>query len=319
MTYRSFLIAVLGLMLIGNQSFAQTKKKKVDLPQSENITLKTKDGVNLRCTWFPGQNEKNSVPIILLHGFDQKRSVLESFGAFLQKEYGHAVIVPDIRGHGESIRTVNGDEIDREKFRKTHILGSLADIEACKKHLMAKNNEGELNIEMLTIVACEESCVTAAMWAQSDWSWPLIQGRKQGQDVKALIMISPKKSYKGLTITPVLKNPLFTSRGSVPPLAMAIAVGSSDARAMRDAKSIFSSLEKLRPKVKLESESKKEQDAETWEKQTIFYAPYKKDFQGWKLVDPRSGINLRKYIGYFIEKKLVDNAADLAWTDRSKK
>ena len=47
----------------------------------------------------------------------------------------------------------------------------------------------------------------ASHWAARDWSFPSVGRMKQGQDVKALVMISPEKQIKGVAIDPVLKDP----------------------------------------------------------------------------------------------------------------
>lgn len=97
--------------------------KQSKFPKPEIVELETKDGVKLTCTWFPPEGAgkpakpdgkataptaqptsggKTTAPFILLHDWDRSRTDLLNFGRFLQVA-GHAVIVPDLRGHGDSL------------------------------------------------------------------------------------------------------------------------------------------------------------------------------------------------------------------------
>ena len=138
-----------------------------ELPAPEEIVRTTVDGVVLHATYLPGTHEKDSVPIILLHGFKGSRHDFDGLATYLQTK-GHAVIVPDLRGHGEStdIRRPGSDrneKIDAGSLRQDDFLAMIAaDVETVKTFLKEKNNEGELNIDKL--------CVVGAKWGP--WSPP---------------------------------------------------------------------------------------------------------------------------------------------------
>ena len=83
----------------------------------------------------------------------------------------------------------------------------LMDLEKAKGFLKTENDEGLLNLNALVVVGVREGCVMASHWAARDWSFPSVGRMKQGQDVKALVMISPEKQIKGVAIDPVLKDP----------------------------------------------------------------------------------------------------------------
>ena len=85
------------------------------------------------------------------------------------------------------------------------------DVEMCKAFLMEKNNNKELNIDKLCLVGAEMGAVVAVDWAARDWSWPILPGRKQGQDVKALVLLSPEWSFKGMTIGPAINKRDFVA------------------------------------------------------------------------------------------------------------
>ncbi len=89
------------------------------------------------------------IPFLLIHDWGGSRADLLPFAEYLQKS-GYAVIVPDLRGHGESTARAGGTaKLDSAKFRKSDMAGVLLDIERCKKYLVQRNNDGELNIDLL--------------------------------------------------------------------------------------------------------------------------------------------------------------------------
>ena len=135
-------------VLIGQDS------KKQDIENPETVVLVTKDNVELRAEWFPGKPGKTTVPVILIHDWAGNRKDLYSMADYLHREKGFSVIVPDLRGHGQSTSRKNSDkEIKAKDFRKNDFIGFLEDIEACKRFLVAKNNLGEVNIDLLVIGA----------------------------------------------------------------------------------------------------------------------------------------------------------------------
>ena len=141
----------------------ETKPKAKKLPPRETTTLQTKDGVQLRCDFYPGTNGKETVPVMLLHGWEGPRGQgnstdFEGLALYLQRA-GHAVLVPTFRGHPGStqVETVAGVvEFDREKMGGADLAAMVRfDLEAAKKFLVKKHNEEQLNIEMLCVVGAE--------------------------------------------------------------------------------------------------------------------------------------------------------------------
>lgn len=286
-----------------------------EIPEAVSRVLETKDGVQLQTAWFPPILEKDAIPIILMHDWNGQGSDLGPLASYLQQQ-GHAVIVPDLRGHGGSTR-VRGLEapLDRERFTKIEIALMAEDLETCKRFLMEQNNQGNLNIELLTIVATGDLGMIAVDWALKDWSWPAVAGRKQGQDVKALILLSPSRSFKGLSINPALRNPLLSGRGAVP-LSMLIAVGTQAGGPVRDARNIYESLERTRTPLQL-SGSPEEQARQRLQQQDLFLQEYDTDLQGAALVDPRARLSLHETILGFLNARLTAKADTYRWTDRT--
>ena len=308
-------MAVAGIpaCYVGALTAQDTEEEEKELPEVEDITLQTKDEVLLRCSWYPGQNEKKSVPVILLHGWDGQRQEFKALAEILQKENGCAVLVPDLRGHGESMKTRTGTELDREKFGRREVASIFEDLEQCRRFLQDKNNKAELNLEMLTIVACQESAIFAVDWAIRDWSYPDFNGQKQGKFVKALILLSPEKSFMGMSMTVLSRAPLISGRGAIP-LTMMIAVGADDARKMREFTSIHNLIEKTRPEYKVEGNTDEERAADEFKKKSLFYLQYPAEDQGTKLLaSPKVGPILATYISSFIKLKIADRELDFPW------
>ena len=192
-----------------------------EIPEPEEVTLKTNDDLLLHATFFPGTHLKESLPIILLHGFKGDRHDLDGLATFLQKQ-GHAVIVPDLRGHGDSteFRRPPGErngKIEAGNLRQADFAAMIdSDVEAVKGFLKEKNNEGELNIDKLCVVGVSEmGCLVAAGFSQHDWAWPPLATGKQGQDVKGLVLISPEANFKGLRMADAVNDAALRSQVAV--------------------------------------------------------------------------------------------------------
>ena len=181
---------------------------------SETIKLDTKDGVELFCQFYEGKPSTQTVPVILIHELKGQSGEWAATAKTLQAA-GHSVIVPDLRGHGESTeqtlptggaaRKLKAERLRADDFKKMVTM----DLEAVKKFLLQKHNNEELNIDMLTVAGSEFGATIGALWTAQDWTWPLVAGQKQGQDVKALVMLSPRMTYKGLNMAPATKSRAF--------------------------------------------------------------------------------------------------------------
>lgn len=269
----------------------------------EEIAPKTHDGVQLAATYYPPTKPgREIVPVILLHGFKGTRADMQGLAEKLQDE-GHAAIAIDLRGHGGSTRLTwpNGRERDVEPTQLTkQDFDNMVenDVDAAKSFLMEKNNAGEVNIDKLCIVGADLGAIVAARWAVIDWSWPPLAAGKQGQDVKAIVMLSPPKTIRGLTMMPALTNRDVASK-----LSWLVIYGEKDTEA-KDAKVIAGMLEKWLPKPPPE---------EAREKQALFVMPIDTNLQGTKLL-AEAGFGVAPSIAQFIDLRLVKKA--YPWTNR---
>lgn len=331
-TRKAFTLFVTATLVLvfGQSSFCQdTKKPKAKPaprkqqaakpPAAETLVLETSDKVKLKVTYF-GAAEKEeatqALPIILIHDWEGNRKQLLEYGAYLQSR-GHAVIVPDLRGHGESTTVTNSKILlDATKFRKNEVASVQKDIERCKKYLVKRNNEGKVNIDLLSVVAVGKSSVIAVQWVLNDWfAFPShnADGIKQGQDVKSLVLVSPQKKLKGISLMSNIKHPLYTgSSGAAIP--MVIVWAENDEECAKDAESLFKMLEKARPDVSgIEDAAKRDKLT------TLYGIPIKnQSHSGVKMMNKPIVNGLWPYTQKLFTFKVEANKAGFPWKSREK-
>ena len=305
----------IGILCTPSANAQDEKKPDKKLPPIENLALETKDGVLLSAKYFAGTKGKDAVPIIMLHSMIDTASTGAAYyklAGDIQKYMGHAVIVPDLRGHGESTKRRNPRDpnsnipIDAAKFNKDQFAMVGADIEACKKFLLAKNNKGELNIEKLCVIGSDVSAIVALNWAVYDWSQQSNVLIKNGQDVKSLILLTPVSSHKGFTAQQAL-NHIVIQRT----LSIMILAGKLDTKYYSGSKRIYNQLARFHPE---EFEDEKDK----LENGTLFE-------YGLNTTNQGSGIltvsnlkpNPSDLIADFIRNRL-ENQERFAWKNRSR-
>ncbi|MFP6601737.1 MAG: alpha/beta fold hydrolase [Pirellulaceae bacterium] len=283
------------------QDAEKADDKKPKIPAPETKKLLTKDGVSLNCRFYPGTRKKDSVPIMLIHGWEERGSQYAELALSLQKR-GHAVIVPDLRGHGLSTkrRTPQGfATIRRDRMNKQALMAMWMDLEACKSFLRKQNNEGLLNLEQLCLIGSDLGALIALEWAVRDWNAPRLPTLKQGQDVKALVLISPPQSFKGLTAQAAYTHP------QVSRLSTLIITGKENTRAFSDARRVYNRFEKARDKLpKSQKESLFNYGCKTTKQSADLFA---------KGIEP----DPLTLISNFVLLRLEKRKADFPWTDRT--
>lgn len=309
---------------------AKSGPKKAPPPKPQAPVLLTADGVKLGTKYYPSKEGQEAVPIILLHALKQSGSDFAELAVYLQG-LGHAVLVPDLRGHGNSTEmrgaqaALSADNMSRGDFVRM-VSG---DMEALKDFLRQENNNGKLNIEKLCVVGTEMGASVAMTWTQLDWSRPPVGIHKLGQDVKALVLLSPEWSTPGLPLKPVLttsnarfpltdpllinaakkgtigfKNPLALDMRSE--VSVMIIAGRGDSGAVRDAKRLLSMLNRYHP-----DPPPKERDKEL----DLYYGWPDTSLQGTKMLGVKE-LDLPGLIAMFIQRRLVDRP--FPWQHRTK-
>jgi len=270
---------------------AGAKSQAEEQPPEEEVSLVTGDGVVLKATFYPGASGKESAVVVLLHAHKGSRKDYARLALFLQRQ-GHAVLVPDLRGHGDSTQVQGTNRRLTAKSMSSAAFVPMVgqDMEACKKFLVDKNNAGQLNIEKLCLVGAEMGSVVAMDYARLDWSWPPLVNVKQGQDVKVVVLISPQWSFRALQMRAAMDQPDILRQ-----IATMILVGQQNAKALQQSTGVYNMLKALHPTV----------DAENLAERTLLYKPLPTSLEGTKMLDAPE-LQIPQWIAWFIKVRLAD-------------
>jgi pimeloyl-ACP methyl ester carboxylesterase len=288
------------------------KVEKSILKPEDVPPLETKDGVQLHIEYrrpnlAKNANKKEIVPVVLLHMSKGSGADWQPLAEALQRA-GHAVIVPDLRGHGKSTEVKRGGRtvaIDQATMRPGDFAAMVTqDLERIKKFIIDENNKEQLNLRKLCLVGAEMGAVVAINWAALDWSWPRLATGPQGQDVNGLVLLTPVWSHKGMTIVDASNHPAV--QGSI---ATAIFVGSKNAANLREAQRLNGILERNH-----EDFSKAPPQVQR-EKRTLILKPLATSLQGTKMLGERS-LGVEKLILDFIHWRLVRQNVPWAFRQR---
>lgn len=218
---RRFLVALLAFVLLSgsvsraNAQRPTTARKKKAPPEPRKVELRTKDGVDLSGVYFGSNAGKQAIPVLLVHGWKGAKAPYGDLCLGLRAA-GCAVFALDYRGHGGSREYIDPSGKKKSFNQKTmgkRDIGNIVayDFEEVKQFLKKENNEGNLNLNALVLIAVRDGAIPAIAWAKRDWQFPSVGSRKQGQDVKALVLVSPKRSLKGIAVEPMLEDPLLAA------------------------------------------------------------------------------------------------------------
>jgi len=290
-----------------------------ELPEPEIVVVTSKlpgtDGINLSCTLFMSANSENPEesktisPMILVHDLGGSKLDLAPLARHLQS-VGHTVLVPDLRGHGRSTTIANETTtVDYSEFRKSDFATIGEDLEACKRYLMQFNNEGKLNINMLSILAVGDMCPIATGWVLRDWSFASRGRIKQGKDVQSLTLVSPKRKFQAFSMSQMTKSPLLSGRNNwhIPTLV----IWGGESKSAKETKAVYKAMAKHRP------ESEAAMSADRWAEQDLYQLNLPVAEEGAELLAPNEA--LYNFIATFNQQKVLLNAAQFPWQSRAKK
>jgi len=272
----------------------------------EALSLTTKDGLRMTCRYYPGLEDKETIPVVLLHGWKGQGSDFDALADYLQSDDGgaHAVIVPDLRGHGGSteLRPESSGSASKGSAAKSKTLNSNRtgkpefqamlkyDLEAIKSFLVKEHNAGKLNVDGLTVVGAEMGAVLSMYWTARDWNWEPLAGIKQGQDVKALVLLSTPASFKGITPNAALKQTDLRDK-----VSMLMLFGEKEIKQKQAGERLFNTVKRHRNQVFKSKEEKRE-------KQDLFLFGLDTKLQGAELLE--SDLPTARYIGQFIDGRV---------------
>ena len=165
---------------------------------------------------FEARETKDAAVLILLHGLGDRRDFWDKTSAFpgtdkafagILQLQGYAVLSVDVRKHGDSADPDGDNKIVTQDYEKM-----VGDLIAIKSFLYEQHQSQTLNMRKLGIIAVDDLCPVAAAYADYDWKLApyddhAIPARRtpRGQDVKALVFVSPSSSAGRIQMTKPLR------------------------------------------------------------------------------------------------------------------
>ena len=177
--------------------------------QTEILTAR--DGWPVHISYYRSPMGKEAPIVVLVHGKGENRLVWKARKTVdvLTKDQ-FAVITVDLRKHGESLAPEDAPAAAKSSrlTRVDYAAMVAADLEAVKKFIFDEHQQQRLNMRKLGIVAADASAVIAINWAAQDWAKkpyddaPTLAARTpRGQDVQAILVLSPADNVTGQNLT----------------------------------------------------------------------------------------------------------------------
>jgi len=238
----SVLVVAVSLLTCFDSLQAQPKKDPV-----ETHTLTAKDGWPIKITYYKHEGNRDTPVVVLLHAMGGDRRAWTAGYANQLWTKGFAVIAVDLRKHGESkLETSSGAATDVGDLKPDDYKRMVAfDMEAVKDFIFKEHQDQNLNMRKMGIVAPEMSAVIALNFAMVDWQQvpyddaPVASMRTpRGQDVRAIVLISPETSVRGLTTAA----PVRKMRNGALPIAFLFCVGAEDTLDKGDTQQLYSQI-----------------------------------------------------------------------------
>jgi hypothetical protein len=256
-------VLCLGFALVtGSVNSAWAQKPGAGKAGGRDEILTTKDGWKLHATYFPSSDGKESPVVIMLPATDgpdakdaRTRKVWEKTALELQSN-GFAALSLDLRKHGDS---TSGPSAGTKPTAvpgtlrlapNDYVLMATEDLEVAKEFLMKEHESQRLNIARTGILSAGSSSMVSVAFSAADWIKPPFQdapipsaGQEdkrtpRGQDVRALMMLTPHFTVKGLNSLAALK-----SVDNLP-IAVHVLVAAEDKDGVRDGERVFKAVKK---------------------------------------------------------------------------
>lgn len=310
--FRWALVTVVAWCVSCSTASAQ---RALRVPAAEATRVQSRDGVELSVNFYPSRVAqdpalgKQVTPVVLLHDEKDTQGIFSSLVSRLQQagqgpnQPSFAIVTVDLRGHGASTRQTapNGQsrELDAAKLSRNDIQAMSAyDMEAVRSLLVEKNDAGELNLNKLCLVGVGLGATVAVNWAAQDWSAPPLLVGKQGQDVKALVLVSPRWKYRGVMMQQAMKLGAM-KKGA----AWMIVYGDEASSQAADAHRIVKQLERFHPEPAANSAAPR----------GLVEMPVKSSLEGSRLLS-QMGQNIEDSIVDFLTTHVASQ--ELPWSKR---
>ncbi len=271
-------------------------------PADRVVEFTTSDGVRLKASYYPPTNGRESAVVVLLHGYQGNRTECHRFAKQLQRDWGHAVLAPDLRAHGDSTQMAGSRvPLSPQRLRAQDVRSMIRyDLEEVRRFLVARHNDEELNLNRLCLVGAGMGAVVAINWADFDWSVPALPTAQQNRFVKALVLISPEYNFRGVQIQEALQHPALQTE-----LSLLVMCGGEDPTAVKTTRRIFGQIEPHRPR---------EKQLDDVNQRTLFQFEAQTKLQGSPLLAEMT--DAQDLVIDFVRLRLVER--DLPWKNLKK-
>jgi pimeloyl-ACP methyl ester carboxylesterase len=196
--------------------------------EPKEMSINTEDGVAIKFSYY-ASGTPESVPVILLHGGGGKRDDLRVVAEYLSAQ-GHSVVLPDLRGHGESTEQTKGGRTITlsHKTQNRNDIASMVTHDMTKlwNFLLKENNDKVVNIKKLCVVGVDMGAIVALNFAAKNYTEKDYRNQTRGKDVKALVLVSPPSAYRGASYNEAVKQPCF--KGEISSLVVVGEEGSAE-------------------------------------------------------------------------------------------
>ena len=196
-------VAILGtllvaiLLVVGGLVILSMVSVNSEPPKPRDIFYAASDGAVINATYYPS-HEADRPTVFLIHDIGKDRTQWEDF-AIVLRDKGYNVLAPDLRGHGESINSLeSGVVYDWREMSNEDFTDISRDIEAGSKWIRGTGEDGEKNTEA--------SGQAALIGVGRGGQFALVQaGRMSRQNKETLqfvsaCLISPTMDSMGLDI-----------------------------------------------------------------------------------------------------------------------
>jgi pimeloyl-ACP methyl ester carboxylesterase len=156
-----------------------------------NASFKTKDGVLIKSEFVPATDDK--ITFIMLHGLGSNRNEWKSFSVKLS-DLGFGCFLIDLRGHGQSVKDKNGNNVDYRYFIPPGFASQWnllpEDIARAVEYLVKKG----VKRNKIGFMGASLGANLAILYASEHKSVP------------AVVLLSPGMDYVGISIEKAVEN-----------------------------------------------------------------------------------------------------------------
>ncbi len=180
---------------------------------TDTITIPTVDGILIVGSWSPAPTMLGAV--LLLHMMPETRGSWSAFQRALVKR-GIGSLAIDLRGHGDSANTEDGDTVDYQEFENADHQSSAIDVVAALDWIRSRGIE-------LNRIAVAGASIGANLGIQLLAEYPRLAGA---------VALSPGADYHGI-------HALEDAQNLHPEQALFIAASENDPQSFADSKALY--------------------------------------------------------------------------------